>query len=98
MWRFLSDWRKSPDSFWRIYSVYYWLIFPDPNSGVAGGCTGSTPDSSNDWWNSYEADRRRREEEEERRRRQEEEEARIRAMYDEDDGVFGWDPDHGYWL
>ena len=32
MWRFLSDWRKSPDSFWRIYSVYYWLIFPDPNN------------------------------------------------------------------
>ena len=25
-------------------------------------------------------------------------EARIRAMYDEDDGVFGWDPEHGYWL
>ena len=22
----------------------------------------------------------------------------IRAMYDEDDGVFGWDPDHGYLL
>lgn len=42
--------------------------------------------------------RRWMEEEEERRRRQEEEEARIRAMYDEDDGVFGWDPDHGYWL
>jgi hypothetical protein len=84
------------------------IIFLMILGSATGGSTGSTPDSSTDCWNSYEADRRRREEEEERRRwmeeeeerrrRQEEEEARIRAMYDEDDGVFGWDPDHGYWL
>ena len=78
-------------------------------SASGGGSTGNTADPSNDLWDSYEEEKRHREEEEEqrrrwmeeeeeRRRRQEEEDARIRAMYDEDDGVFGWDPDNGYWL
>ncbi|MCR5746075.1 MAG: hypothetical protein K6G03_00020 [Lachnospiraceae bacterium] len=86
---------------WIILLVILFVCF--------GGKSNGTENHADNRWDSYEDEirrceeeeeqrRRLMEEEEEQRRRREEEEARDRAMYDEDDGVFGWDSDHGFWL